>query len=566
MCVMSAHSSRPRQPTSAAASKEMLLSMVRRRNSLRGVRLGTLLVAAKLATQEQIDKAIALQASKKARLGSILTEMGVLTEAKLNAVLDHQFGPVYVDVARYPVNEEAVGLLSPSFAHKMGVLPIDAEGGVLYLATTETLSADSLRLIAYTAQMREVFCLRPVDAEQLPKQLSRLYTRYDSIVFAAEVPDEPSAVTSKEALESSLRILLAYAVSHCASDIHIGLRKGYSTSTVMLRVDGTLVKFRDISADACMRLVRQLETLSGMGLRRPQDAKEGRMSFYANGAPIDVRISIIPSAVGTSVVMRILDARNFHADIKHLNLPADQEQVLLELIERPHGLMLMTGPTGSGKTSTLYTILKHIQSKGGSHITTVEDPVEYILPGVSQFNTTNFALSLKQLLRHDPDVIMVGEMRDADSGLAATNAAITGHFVMATLHANNSVSAVHRMLALGIPAVLIASSLIGVLSQRLARLKCMTCHGAGCNSCRQTGYAGRRLVLEMVRPKPSFASMLNQTSTCDDIANHMEFVGLDLDRALVALGMAGLTDWNEVRSVVADTRLLPPEAYASAKR
>lgn len=545
----------------AVASKEMLLSKIRRRREGRSVRFGALLVAAKLATQQQVDQAMAEQKHRRQRIGEVLVSMGVLTQLKLNTILDHHLGPICIDMARYPVSEAALAALPGKFAHKMGVLPVELADGVLYVAAEQELADEDLRLLAYTARAKQVFRLQPTAPEQIGIQIARRYTHLDSIVFASERTVEVVADRGAGQLEESgLRAVLAYAIAHNASDIHISVRNDSPTSSIKLRVDGTLIKFRDLDTPGCKKLVRQLENFAGMGFRRPGEAREGRLTFYSDDALINLRISIIPSAIGDSVVLRVLDARNFQSNISALHLPGNQESALRALIERPHGLLLMTGPTGSGKTSTLYTILKHIQGSGGRHLATVEDPVEYILPGISQFSTKNFAESLKLLLRHDPDVIMVGEMRDADSGLAAVNAAITGHFVMGTLHANNSVSAVHRLLALGVPAVLIAGSLCGVLSQRLVRLACMTCRGAGCNTCRQTGYAGRRLVAELVRPKPTFAAKLTQHSTCAEIREHVEHIGLDLDQALVAVGHSGLTDWREVRSLVSDATSLPPAA------
>lgn len=546
----------------AVASKEMLLSRIRRRRAQRSVRFGALLVAAKLATQQQVDQAMAEQTHRGQRIGEVLVSMGVLTQLQLDTVLNHHLGPICIDLARYPVNEAALAILPGKFAGKLGVLPVELDDGVLYVASENDLSDDELRLIAYTARTPQVFRLHPTAPEQVSIQIARKYTSQDSIVFAGErsvTVTDGGGVTK----QSSLRALLAYAVAHNASDIHISLGNNAATSSIKLRLDGTLVKFRDLDTPSCKRLLRQLENFAGLGFRRPGEAREGRLSFYSDDAFINVRISIIPSAIGESVVLRVLDARNFKSNIGSLQLPANQESVLRALTERPHGLLLMTGPTGSGKTSTLYTILKHIQGSGGRHLATVEDPVEYILPGVSQFSTNNFAHSLKLLLRHDPDVIMVGELRDTDSGLAAVNAAITGHFVMGTLHANDSVSAVHRLLALGVPAVLIASSLCGVLSQRLVRLTCMSCRGTGCNACRHTGYSGRRLVAELVRPKPSFAAVLTQDSTCDEIREHIEYIGLGLDQALVSIGNSGLTDWREVRSLVSDAKTLPHEAYST---
>lgn len=547
----------PHNTARAVASKEMLLSKARRRREQRSVRFGALLVAAKLVTKEQVEQAVAAQKHRRGRIGEQLVAMGVMSEARLNAILAQHYGALCVDLARYPVSDAALTKLPAKLARKMGVLPVELADGALYVASEQDLATEDLKLLSYTAHVREVVRLQPAAPGQLAVLISRKYTNQDSIVFETDRADPQVNPGTQDVPELSLRALLAYSIAHAASDIHIALRKEATTSTIKLRVDGTLVDFLDLSTTACKRLVRQLETFAGLGLRRPGEAREGRMNFRADDVLVSLRISIIPSALGDSVVLRILDARNFQSDISSLRLPADQAAALRELIERPHGLLLMTGPTGSGKTSTLYTILKHLQAGGGRHIATVEDPVEYVLPGISQFSTTNFAHSLKLLLRHDPDVIMVGEMRDADSGLAAVNAAITGHFVMGTLHANDSVSAVHRLLALGVPAVLIASSLCGVLSQRLVRLTCMTCGGTGCNACRNTGYAGRRLVAELIRPKRSFATALTQHSTVDAIREHVEYVGVDLDRALVAVAQAGLTDWREVRTLVSDASVLP---------
>lgn len=548
------------QTARAIASKEMLLSKIRRRREQRNVRFGTLLVAAKLATQAQVDQAVAEQKHRRVRIGEQLVAMGVLTETRLNAILAQHYGPAQVDIARYPVNDAALALLPAKLARKMSVLPVELDDGTLYVASEKSLSDEDVRLLAYTARVRQVVPLRPSAPDQLSVQISRKYTHQDSIVFGADRPDDGLSPVERDNPEFGLRTLLAYSIAHSASDIHIALRKDFGTSFIKMRVDGTLIDFCELSTVACKRLIRQLENFAGMGFRRPNEAQEGRLSFYADDVLVNLRISLIPSALGESVVLRVMDARNFQSSISGLHLPADQGAALRELIEKPHGLLLMTGPTGSGKTSTLYTILKHIQGGGGRHIATVEDPVEYVLPGISQFSTSNFAQSLKLLLRHDPDVIMVGEMRDADSGLAAVNAAITGHFVMGTLHANDSVSAVHRLLALGVPAVLIASSLCGVLSQRLVRLTCMTCSGAGCNACRNTGYAGRRLVAELIRPKRSFARVLTQHSTCDEIRAHVDYVGPELDQALVAAGSAGMTDWREVRALVSDITVLPAAA------
>lgn len=549
------YSSRQMLPpqSNVITSKDLLLTKVHQREK-RNVRLGDLLVSAKLVTREQVDVALRNPDVEQLRLGERLVAAGAITAARLDAVLTQHCRPLLIDVARYPISDLVLARVPARLARKLGVLPIEMVDGVFFVAADHPIDPEDLRLLGYTAQARQVITLTPTLPGQLKILLARRYTQPSSITFindgtSTSPDDSPPA-------ETELRSLLAFAIAYAASDIHIAQHKNSATSTVKMRIDGSLVECCELPTQACVRLIRQLETLSAMGLRRPNEAREGRFNFYADGALITLRISLIPSAVGDSVVLRVLDARNFRPDIARLQLAAEQGAILQELIEHPHGLILMTGPTGSGKTSTLYTILKHLHAEGGRHITTVEDPVEYVFPGISQFGTTDFAKSLKLLLRHDPDVIMVGEMRDADSGLAAVNAAITGHLVMATLHANDSVSAVHRLLALGVPAVLIASSLKGVLSQRLVRLTCTTCGGSKCNACRNTGYSGRKLIAELIRPKATFGAMLHQNASYAEILEHIEYVGPTLNQALLDVGREGLTDWTEVRRLIAEPQFL----------
>lgn len=544
--------------THVIASKIELLEAVATRAAQRQLRFGELLQAARLVTPAQVEQALGVQNQRQQRIGEALIEMGALKPLHLSIMLARHRDPLTVDLSRYPLNAAALSALPPKFAHKTGALPVELHDGVLYVASKEELSDDTCHLIACSAKVRQVQRVVASAPEQIALLISRRYTHPDSITFAADhsgVLRDTAASTSKS--DPGLRALLAYAIAHNASDIHVVLRNDSPTSVIKLRIDGTLVPFQELDTVIGTRLIRQLEHFAGMPLARPGTAREGQLSIYSDGALISLRISIIPGAVGDSVVLRLMDARNFKSNIGELRLPPEQDAMLRALVEKPYGLLLMTGPTGSGKTSTLYTLLKHVQGAGGRHLTTVEDPVEYILPDISQFSTSNFAQSLKLLLRHDPDVILVGEMRDMDSGLAAVNAAITGHFVMATLHANDSVSAVHRLLALGVPAVLIASSLCGVLSQRLVRLTCKTCGGKKCNACRNTGYSGRKLIAELIRPRPTFGSMLTQTSSYSEILEHVEYVGPTLNQALVTTGRAGLTDWPEIRQLCSSHAELP---------
>lgn len=542
----------------AAASRPTLVALAARQEKLRPVRLGRLLVAAKFVGQDVIDKAIALQAAgNRKKLGEILVDMGAVTETEIQAVIDHKSGLIHVDLARYPLNIEAIKCLPSTLVREHRILPFDRIDGKLCVAAEKDLPPQVRQLMAYSSQSRSVQVFLATDKQLLTDLRERYYVRPESVVFAKETHD----LRSSDATEPSLRLVVAQAIAHKASDIHIYQLPG--GCEVHFRVDGYLNKFDTMTPAQGAKVVRQLEVLAGIGFRKPKEAQEGRLSLTSDGHPVDLRISVIPSATGVSLVMRILDARKFPSNISKLYLPPAHEAVLQSLIQRPHGLFLLTGPTGAGKTTTLYTMLKQLQAQGGRHIATVEDPVEFILPGVNQFDTENFAQTLKQLLRHDPDVLMVGELRDVDSGLTAVNAALTGHLVLSTMHANDSISAVHRLLTLGVPPVLIGGSLQGVMSQRLIRLTCQACKGEGCAICSNTGYLGRKLISELIKPKPSFGEQLRVGSSYKSIAEHVEFVsGTQLDQALIEHARRGLTTWDEIRTLVSDISRLPPESVA----
>lgn len=543
----------------AAASRQTLVALAARQEKLRPVRLGKLLVAAKFVDQAVIDKAIALQtAGNRKKLGEILVDMGEVTETEIQAVIDHKSGLIHVDLARYPLNFEAIKSLPGPLVREHRILPFDRIDGKLCVAAERDLPPHVRQLLSYTSESRNVQVFLATDKQLLADLRERYYVRPESVVFAKESPD----LRTSDANEPSIRKVVAQALAHKASDIHIYLTPG--GCEVHFRVDGFLTRFDTMTAQQGARVIRQLEVLAGIGFRKPKEAQEGRLSLKSDGHPVDLRISVMPSATGVSIVMRVLDARKFPSNISDLRLPPAHEAVLQALTQRPHGLFLLTGPTGAGKTTTLYTMLKQLQAQGGRHIATAEDPVEFILPGINQFNTDNFANTLKLLLRHDPDVLMVGELRDPDSGFTAVNAALTGHLVLSTLHANDSISAVHRLLTLGIPPVLIGGSLQGVMSQRLIRLTCQACKGAGCAICSNTGYLGRKLISELIKPKPSFGEQLRVGSSYQNIADHVEFVsGTVLDQALIEHARRGLTSWEEIRSLVSDISKLPPESFAT---
>ena len=548
-------------PSHQITTPEQLADMMAKRADTRNLRLGSRLVEAGVATQDAVNAALAAQqAGSRGRLGNILVAMGAAHPDEVERIMEQYHGTPFVDLARYPLNPGALKKLSAATVIQARCIPFELIDNTLFVAFPEGASWDVINVLKFASGCKNVVPMRSANPDVLKRLVARHFSQPEKTqIRSASISEEQYAAATKGdgTAGGQFRQLLALALSNSASDIHVHPQPDGSRR-VMLRIDGFLRNFPPLTEKVAIALVRHLEVISGMGLRGQREAKEGRLSISQDGFPVDLRVSIIPGASGDSVVLRVLDPALFPASISHLGLVPSQHQTLTGMMTRPQGLFLVTGPTGSGKTTTLYTMLKQMHSEKHLHVATAEDPVEYRLPGINQFDTTNFAQTLKQLLRHDPDVLMVGELRDDEAAVTAVNAALTGHLVLSTVHANDSVGAVHRLLSLGVPHVLLGSCLTGVMSQRLVRLRCKVCEGTGCENCHQTGYAGRRLVAELARTKESFAEMLRANVTYADILAHTDFVGgLRLDDVLVEMAKTGDTDWVEIASLVADPRRLP---------
>jgi type IV pilus assembly protein PilB len=545
----------------AITAPQALRAMMEQRSNSRNLKLGSLLVEAGVTTPEAVVAALNAQAAgNKGRLGDILVAMNAAHPDDVERIIQQYFGMPFVDLAKYPVNPAALKKLAAQTAQQGGCLPFELIDNTLYVAFPDVAPWDVLNALKFASGCSKVVGLRAVSPEVLKRLVARHCTSAGSLQIRSNVMTHEqydNATQGDTSPAAQFRKILATAVGNNASDVHIHPQPD-GTRRVLLRIDGLLRESPSMSEKNATALVRHLEALSGMALRGQKEAKEGRLSMTQDGFPVDVRVSIVPGASGDSVVLRVLDPARFPESIAHLGLEPAQHKALAGLISRPQGLFLVTGPTGSGKTTTLYTLLRQLHMEKKVHVATAEDPVEYRLPGINQFDTSDFAQTLKQLLRHDPDVLMVGELRDVDGAVTAVNAAITGHLVLSTVHANDSISAVHRLLGLGVAPVLLASCLTGVMSQRLVRLSCKVCEGQGCESCHNTGYAGRRLVAELARPTYSFADELHEKSSYKDILQHTDFAGgYRLDDVMVKMATEGDTDWHEIASLITDPRRLP---------
>ena len=300
-----------------------------------------------------------------------------------------------------------------------------------------------------------------------------------------------------------------------ASDIH--LEAFEKQSIVRFRVDGNLRDVVEMKRGLHAALVSRIKIMASLDIAEKRMPQDGRISLRVGSKALDIRVSTLPTAHGERVVMRLLEKDYSKLDLKLLGMAPDTEQEFLQLINKPYGIVLVTGPTGSGKTTTLYSALLTLRSQV-NNIMTVEDPIEYNLEGVGQTQVNsridmNFARALRAILRQDPDIVMIGEIRDLETAQIAVQASLTGHLVLATLHTNDASSAVTRLIDMGIEPFLLSSSLLGVLAQRLIRLTCSACHGEGCAECNHSGFKGRAGIYELMTSTPELKELIHQSTS-----------------------------------------------------
>src|SRR3954463_7984891 len=391
--------------------------------------------------------------------------------------------------------------------------------------------------------------LQQLDAPALAQRISAAYAQGESsaATVVSEVQNDadlsrimqelPAVEDLLEASDDApiirmLNALLTQAARDGASDIHI---EPYERlSSVRFRVDGTLREVVQPNRALHAALISRLKIMAELDIAEKRLPQDGRISLRIGTRAVDVRVSTLPSAHGERAVLRLLDKSDNKLSLESVGMTGDTLQRFLQLITQPHGIILVTGPTGSGKTTTLYAALSRLDA-GSSNIMTVENPIEYELPGIGQTQVNekidlDFAKALRAILRQDPDIIMIGEIRDHETAQIAIQASLTGHLVLATLHTNDASSAVTRLTDMGVEPFLLSSSLLGVLAQRLVRKLCPACHGAGCGECGQTGYQGRTGVFELMVANDPIRAMIHNRASEAEIRTAAMAAGMTLMR------------------------------------
>jgi type IV pilus assembly protein PilB len=551
--------------------------------------LGGLLRERDLITQDQLDAAIARQEKSGRRLGRELVELGFVTPEIVLEVLSQQLGIPTVRVNGYTVNPEAIRALPEKVARLHTAFPLQKVGTTLVvaLASPKDLTAlDDLRF-ASGCQIQTVLALE----DEIEAALDQYYR--DEWV-PAPVEEEPGAVvidspaehmlTRDEAAERSavalLERVIARAAADGASDIHCEPR--LDDFRIRFRVDGTFRDVAFLASTMAPALVARIKVLSGMDIAEHRLPQDGRFSATVGERRLDLRTSSYPTVHGEKAVLRLLDSARLRLQLDRVGLTGSVLTSMRELIHHPEGIVLITGPTGSGKTSTLYASLAEL-AETGKNIITIEDPVEYALPGVNQGQTNDkagftFAKGLRAVLRQDPDVIMVGEIRDLPTLETAIEASLTGHLVLSTLHTNSAVATVARLVEMGLEPYLLASSLLGVVAQRLVRRICDACRtevttppalrsmfrdgepksffrGRGCKECRGTGFRGRVGIFELLRMSDPLRELVLERAPDLRLHDAARREGMtSLREECLALVARGETTLEEVLRVTADRK------------
>ncbi len=558
----------------------------------RRVRVGDLLVEKSLITDAQLMDALSEQKRTGKKIGRVLTDLKFISEEKLLSCLADYFHYPYVDLNRYRINADIVRTLPEASARRFRciVLANQPDGILVGMSDpTDLMVIDDLQ-----RQLERPVLPAFISEDDLLATLDSIYRRQDEIAsIAGELEGELSesdfdittlASNTDSAEAPVVRLLQSIfedAVQVKASDIHIEPEE--AQLRIRMRIDGDLqeqvMKERRIAS----ALVSRLKIMSGLDISEKRIPQDGRFNIRVKNKSIDVRLSTMPVQFGESVVMRLLDQSGGILDLDALGMPKDIQQRFKYLVERPHGMVLVTGPTGSGKTTTLYAALNILNTQERK-IITAEDPIEYRLPRINQVQVNpkvglEFSTVLRAALRQDPDVILVGEMRDHETAEIGLRAAMTGHMVLSTLHTNDAVSTAMRLLDMGVDHYLVASSLRAVIAQRLVKRLCDHCvedyqpeeqerawilsmaeeakdatykRGRGCHHCNNTGYSGRIGIYELLEMDESMITAMRENSAekfSQAAAAHSRFRPL----ALCALDYArqGVTSLDEVFRVSA---------------
>ena len=535
-------------------------------------KLGELLIESGHITKQQLLYALDNQKGTNRRIGQILVELGYLTEDLLQETVAQKLGLPKVFLSDLEIDRDVINIIPAEVARRFAIIPIFKMGNSLTVVMDDPLNFVALDEVAYLTRLdikRAVSTRSEIESaidkyyalnETINQTMDRIERDAELLVNKVNVDfSEDEGITSNMPVVKLVNIIIGKAVKLRASDIHLEIDEKYFR--VRFRIDGLMQEIATLSASVHQPVVSRIKVMSNIDVSEKRIPQDGRFQIKYENKQVDFRVSTLPTIFGEKTVIRILDQSNLIIDLDQMGFAERNYGAWMQVIDRPEGLILITGPTGSGKTSTLYAVLKKLNTPD-KNIVTVEDPVEYNLPMINQVQINEkaglvFASALRSIVRQNPDILMVGEIRDLAAAQITIRASLTGHLALSTMHTSDAPVAVSRLIDMGVEPYLVASSVTAVLAQRLVRVICSNCKsrtpdksllankvlakwdspefefykGLGCQKCNQTGYSGRTAIHELMIASPELKKLISRR------ASHME-----LRRTALLEGMISLRD------------------------
>lgn len=557
--------------------------------SRKKIRLGDLLIGNGSINEAQLEKALKAQQGTKRKLGEVLVDEGILTEDEIAMALSQQLGLVFIDLSEMEVPEDILSIVPLNLQKKYHAFPFaysreNLNG--LCVAMADPLDINAMDDIAFAANVQvEPFV---TTSRMIMMAIERHYGRDDEVSAALEnyakersaqaaedeadgedISSSPIVILVKEMIESAVR--------QRASDIHVEPME--RMVRIRYRIDGALCERATYDPSLITAIAARIKILGGMDIAEKRKPQDGRITQIVDRMEYDIRVSALPTVYGEKIVMRLTSKTALTREKSKLGLKPQEMTVFDRILRNPHGIMLVTGPTGSGKSTTLYTALSELNAED-VNIITVEDPVEANIDGINQVHVNpkaelTFASALRSILRQDPDIIMIGEIRDQETASIAVQAAITGHLVVSTLHTNSAAATITRLEDMGLESYLIADAVVGIIAQRLVRRLCPSCRIAkyasaeekqilgrseaeevvicepgGCPQCDNAGYKGRIGVYEIMEMTPKLKTIVSKGGSSEDIKNQALSEGMRTLRMSAAeYVLEGITSLNEMMKV-----------------
>lgn len=557
------------------------------------VRIGDLLLSQGMITQQQLDTALSEQKIRKTKLGETLIALGYVSQKDFSDVLSRQLGVESVDLRKEGLQDAAIRLVPEDIMKKYELVPFaidENNSNILKIAMSDPMYLPAIDDVSLITGMEVVPYFAPT--AQIAMQIDRMFGKKQAMEAAAqyqlehadELREEEESASSAEVdnapIVKIVRTMLEQAIRQGASDIHIEPLE--RNLRIRYRIDGALREVMDYNTTLLPAMVARVKIISGLDISEKRKPQDGRLTLQVDNREYDVRVSMLPTVFGEKTVMRLTAKDGLSREKKYLGLTPEDEERLDGILKNPHGIILVTGPTGSGKSTTCYTVLSEL-NREEVNIITVEDPVEANVDGVNQVQVNvkadlTFANALRSILRQDPDIIMVGEIRDGETAGIAVKASITGHLVISTLHTNSTAASITRLIDMGVEPYLIGDSVVGIIAQRLVRKLCPKCRKAreatdqekkllmvpasmpqtvyepvGCEDCGGIGYRGRTAIYEIMPVTAKLRNRIHDKVTADELQEIAVSEGMSTLRMAAAKKVKeGITSCAEMIKVAYD--------------